>query len=312
MRVLITGGAGFIGSHLADSLLRERHQVAVLDDLSTGSADNIAHLLAHPGFTFHRNTIFNRELLASLIDGQRYRLPPRRRRRRQAHHRVAGGDALKPTSPEPNWCSAWPPSARVESYSPPPPRSTASPPSCLSAKMAILSSELPATAAGAMPAPRPSTSFSPSPGIASAACRSPSPACSTPWARARAAATAWCCPPSSARRCAAKPITVYGSGEQSRCFTHVFDIVEGLAAIARHDSHHRRNLQPRQHLGDHHQPARATGAGGHRLQQPHRSRPLRAGLRTRLRGYAAPPAQYRQGPGRLQLPAAPQPPDDSR
>ena len=54
-----------------------------------------------------------------------------------------------------------------------------------------------------------------------------------------------------------EPITVYGSGEQSRCFTHVFDIVEGLAAMARHDCHHRRNLQPRQHLGDHHQPAGA-------------------------------------------------------
>jgi UDP-glucose 4-epimerase len=67
MRVLITGGAGFIGSHLADSLLREGHTVAVIDNLSTGSEENIAHLLAHPGFTFHHDTIFHLELLASLI-----------------------------------------------------------------------------------------------------------------------------------------------------------------------------------------------------------------------------------------------------
>jgi UDP-glucose 4-epimerase len=67
MRVLITGGAGFIGSHLADSLLRAGHVVAVIDNLSTGSEENIAHLLAHPGFTFHRDTIFHLELIASLI-----------------------------------------------------------------------------------------------------------------------------------------------------------------------------------------------------------------------------------------------------
>ncbi len=66
MRVLITGGAGFIGSHLADSLL-SRHEIAVLDDLSTGSRENIEPLLKHPSFTFHHNSIFNRDLLASLI-----------------------------------------------------------------------------------------------------------------------------------------------------------------------------------------------------------------------------------------------------
>jgi UDP-glucose 4-epimerase len=67
MRVLITGGAGFIGSHLADSLLRGQNQVVVLDDLSTGSPDNIGHLLNRSGFTFHRDTLFNRELLEKLI-----------------------------------------------------------------------------------------------------------------------------------------------------------------------------------------------------------------------------------------------------
>lgn len=48
MRVLITGGAGFIGSHLAETLLEVGHDVCVLDDLSTGSLDNIAHLQVTP------------------------------------------------------------------------------------------------------------------------------------------------------------------------------------------------------------------------------------------------------------------------
>ena len=50
MRYLITGGAGFIGSHLAERLLAEGHGVLVLDDLSTGRFENIAHLESHPGF----------------------------------------------------------------------------------------------------------------------------------------------------------------------------------------------------------------------------------------------------------------------
>ena len=50
MRALITGGAGFIGSHLAEALLDQGHEVIVLDDLSTGRIENIAHLRARPRF----------------------------------------------------------------------------------------------------------------------------------------------------------------------------------------------------------------------------------------------------------------------
>jgi len=68
MRALITGGAGFIGSHLAEKLLALGHDVTILDDLSTGSAENIAHLKHHVAFEYHLDTIFNRQLLAELVD----------------------------------------------------------------------------------------------------------------------------------------------------------------------------------------------------------------------------------------------------
>src|SRR5215211_2224 len=69
MRALITGGAGFIGSHLADALLAAGHQVTVLDDLSTGSMENIAHLKTHPSFRYTVDSVTNEPLLAELIDG---------------------------------------------------------------------------------------------------------------------------------------------------------------------------------------------------------------------------------------------------
>ena len=68
MRVLITGGAGFIGSHLSEALLSEGHQVQILDNLSTGSIDNINHLKGQPGFDYFIDSVNNEPLLAELID----------------------------------------------------------------------------------------------------------------------------------------------------------------------------------------------------------------------------------------------------
>ena len=68
MRVLITGGAGFVGSHLADGLLARGDEVSVLDDLSTGSIHNIAHLKGHPRFRYTIDSVINEPLLAELID----------------------------------------------------------------------------------------------------------------------------------------------------------------------------------------------------------------------------------------------------
>ncbi len=68
MRYLITGGAGFIGSHLADRLLSRGDRVVLLDNLSTGSMDNIRHLKSSDRLQYHLDNIENRQLLAELVD----------------------------------------------------------------------------------------------------------------------------------------------------------------------------------------------------------------------------------------------------
>ncbi len=65
--ILITGGAGFIGSHLAETLIAEGKRVIVIDNLATGSLDNIAPLLKHPNFTFIEDTITHLELLHDVL-----------------------------------------------------------------------------------------------------------------------------------------------------------------------------------------------------------------------------------------------------
>ena len=68
MRFLITGGAGFIGSHLAERLLDRGDRVVLLDNLSTGSMDNIRHLKASERMEYHLDNIENRQLVAELVD----------------------------------------------------------------------------------------------------------------------------------------------------------------------------------------------------------------------------------------------------
>lgn len=68
MRYLITGGAGFIGSHLAEKLLEKGDHVALLDNLSTGSMENIRHLKGSENLQYHLDGIENKQLLAELVD----------------------------------------------------------------------------------------------------------------------------------------------------------------------------------------------------------------------------------------------------
>lgn len=68
MRVLITGGAGFIGSHLADAYLKRGDEVLVIDDLSTGTIDNIQHLKSNPRFQYTIDSVHNQPVTAELVD----------------------------------------------------------------------------------------------------------------------------------------------------------------------------------------------------------------------------------------------------
>lgn len=68
MRILITGGAGFIGSHLADAYIGRGDEVFILDDLSTGSIRNINHLKSHPRFHYTIDSVHNQPVVAELVD----------------------------------------------------------------------------------------------------------------------------------------------------------------------------------------------------------------------------------------------------
>ena len=68
MRILITGGAGFIGSHLCDYLLERGHEVIAMDNLSTGSTDNITHLAGHERFHFVKHNVTDYIYVAGPLD----------------------------------------------------------------------------------------------------------------------------------------------------------------------------------------------------------------------------------------------------
>ena len=67
MHILVTGGAGFIGSHLSERLIRDGHTVTVLDDLSTGQMSNLSALTDQPSFDFVEGSILDRALVAKLV-----------------------------------------------------------------------------------------------------------------------------------------------------------------------------------------------------------------------------------------------------
>ncbi len=68
MRILVTGGAGFIGSHLCERFLKEGHLVDVIDDLSTGKITNLKNCLSNEKFNFYNDSVINERMMYTLID----------------------------------------------------------------------------------------------------------------------------------------------------------------------------------------------------------------------------------------------------
>ena len=72
MRILVTGGAGFIGSHLCERLVTGGHTVTALDNLSTGRFENLENLSKEPGFKFVEGTVLNADLVSKLVASHDY------------------------------------------------------------------------------------------------------------------------------------------------------------------------------------------------------------------------------------------------
>lgn len=70
VKILITGGAGFIGSHLAEKLLEQGNEIFIIDNLSTGSMDNIKHLMSNERFNFTEGSVLDEDLMAGMIKGK--------------------------------------------------------------------------------------------------------------------------------------------------------------------------------------------------------------------------------------------------
>ena len=195
MKVLITGGAGFVGSHLAEALLARGDTVHVLDNLSTGAMDNIGHLKGRERFHYLIDTVMNEGVVAEMID-----------RVDVVYHLAAAvGVKLIVESPvntiETNVhgtemvlkvASKKKKKVLIASTSEVYGKSEQVP----FREDADLSWGPPPRAAGATPAARPSTSSSPSPTGRRSTSRWWCSACSTPWGRGRPDATGWSSPTS--------------------------------------------------------------------------------------------------------------------
>ncbi|RKW37101.1 MAG: NAD-dependent epimerase/dehydratase family protein, partial [Lachnospiraceae bacterium] len=71
MKVLVAGGAGFIGSHLIDSLLAEGNEVVCIDNFFIGTKENIEHLTDNPKFTFYEQNLCDREKLEAVFEKEK-------------------------------------------------------------------------------------------------------------------------------------------------------------------------------------------------------------------------------------------------
>ena len=306
MRILITGGAGFIGSHLADELLARGHAVHVLDDLSTGAIDNIRHLRDHPRFELHDRHV------------------PRARRSSPSwstsrdivyHLAAAVGVELIVESPvrtiETNVHGTEVVLAQASKKKKPVFVASTSEVYGKSADAPVPRGRRPGDGRDeqgplvATPARRRSTSSWRSPTGRSAGCRRSSSDCSTPSARGRPAATAWSSRTSSARRWPASrsPSTATArrraasATSTTSCGALVDLMDDATTPTARSSTSARTSEITIGELAERVLRARRLDVGD-------RLHPLRRGLRGRVRGHAPPHARHREDPRHHRLGAA--------
>ena len=292
-RILITGGAGFIGSHLADALIARGDRVIVLDDLSTGRRDNIEHLLEHRRTSSSsRARRSTRELVDELVA-----------RRPTSCFHLASAVGVQLIVVEP---------ARVAAQA-----TSAAPTTCSSAaarhgrrllftstsevygknstgaltRTPTASSARRSSRAGPTRSPRASASRWPTATTATRGRRSIVVRLfNTRRPAADAACTAWSLPRFVRQALAGEDLTVYGNGTQTRCFAHVARHGAGAPAAARQRRRGRAACStsaPQTEIADHR--ARAARDRADRLGLEDPARALRRGLRRGLRG--ARPAQ---------------------
>ena len=231
LKYLITGGAGFIGSHLSDRLTADGHEVVVLDDLSTGRIDNIEHLIRSGRIEFVEGSVTDEDLVLGVLESVDACV----------HLASIVGVSLVVDNPVDTLLSNVRGSDVVLSAA-----------AGLRKRVAVrldlggLREALERRARrGRRPHPRPDPEVplelrdlevvrrGARARLRAGArrARTPSCGCSTPSARARPACTAWCCRASCARRSPAQPLTVFGDGTQTRCFAHVYDTVDALVRL---------------------------------------------------------------------------------
>ena len=230
MRCLVTGGAGFIGSHVADSLIGSRHQVTALDNVSTGSRDNVAHLLDDPAFSLVEGSIMDAALVERLAADHDVVI----------HLAAAVGVKLIVERPLESLLTNIRGTENVlEAAARYGRRTLLTSTSEIYGKNArgpvsedadrILGS--PSSRAGRTAPRRPSTRSSRTPTGRTVASRRSSFGSSTASARARPATSAWSCPRFVRQALRGDPLTVHGDGQQQRSFCHVHDTVAALLTL---------------------------------------------------------------------------------
>ena len=224
-RILVTGGAGFLGSHLCDRLLAAGHEVLCVDNLFTGTKRNIEHLHGHPRFEFMRHDvtfplyvevdeIYNLACPASPIHYQHDPVQTTKTVGAWRHQHAGPGQA-----PEMPHLPGLDQRGLRRSQRPPADRG-------LLGQRQSDRHRAPATTRASAAPRRCSSTIT-----ASTASTSRSRASSTPTARACTRTTGASCRTSSCRRCSGEPITIYGDGQQTRSFCYVDDLIEGLIRL---------------------------------------------------------------------------------